>query len=94
MSISYRNFGSTASIEWIKRLENEDVQVLVCLTYGDNLYTEVMKETDNSANAAATTTTKLAHRIKQELAVSRFVKQWVRIHNTVEPLQNCNHHWE
>ena len=80
----YRNFGSSASIEWIKRLENEDVQVLVCLTYGDNLYAEVMKETSNSTNAA--TTTKLAHRIKQELAVSRSVKKnGSGIHKTVNP---------
>ena len=54
------------SIEWMKRLENEDVQVLVCLTYGDNLYTEVKKEIGTSSS-----TTKLTHRIKQELAVSR-----------------------
>ena len=70
----YRNFGSSASIEWIKRLENEDVQVLVCLTYGDNLYAEVMKETDNA------TTTKLAHNIKRELAVSRSVKKMGPVH--------------
>lgn len=62
----YRNFSSTVSIEWIKRLENEDIQVLVCLTYGDNLYNEIKKEGGSSMTAM-----QLSHRIKQELAVSK-----------------------
>ena len=50
-----------------------------------------MKETGNSTNAA--TTSKLAHRIKQELAVSRSVeKNGSGIHKTVEPLYSA-HQW-
>ena len=59
-----RNIGSKVSVEWIKRLGNEDVQVLVCLTHADILYSEVKRELQDSDSA------NLKHRIEHELAVS------------------------
>ena len=60
----YRSIGSKISVEWIKQLGNEDVQVLVCLTHADILYSEVKKELQDSDSV------NLRHRIEHELAVS------------------------
>ena len=59
-----RNIRSKISVEWIKQLGNEDVQLLVCLTHADILYSELKRELQDSD------TTNLKDRIGYELAVS------------------------
>ena len=42
--IFYRKITSDSAKEWIQRLKEHDVPVIVCMTFADELYTEAMKE--------------------------------------------------
>ena len=49
---SFRKAHTKATQEWLDRLAQENVYVLVCLTYGDKLYAELMSKDGRHLNQA------------------------------------------
>ena len=48
----FRKAHTKATQEWLDRLAHENVYVLVCLTYGDKLYAELMSKDGKHCNQA------------------------------------------
>jgi len=51
--VPYRKAHTKATQEWLDRLAQENVYVLVCLTYADKLYAELMDKGGRHPNPAA-----------------------------------------
>lgn len=67
---SFRKAHTQSAKKWLERLQEEKVPVLVCLTFGDKLYAEHMKQGKHLREEERYPPVKyMRHQVKEQLSV-------------------------